>query len=98
MGNRSAGCMWWPASGGGLAVAWIQSREACGSSDWGHGERVAVGEAWRNVGGSGEMVEGQEELANPDKAPDFTFLRMVPELACPLMPISMENQNSPLKV
>ena len=66
MGNHSAGRMWWPASGGGLAVVQIWSGEAHGSLDWGHGEQVAAGEAWRNVGGSGEMVEGQEELANPD--------------------------------
>ena len=31
-----------------------------------HGEQVAAGEVWRNVGGSGEMVEGWEELVNPD--------------------------------
>ena len=58
--------MWWPASSGRLAVVWIWSREACRSLDLGHGEQVAVGEVWRNVGGSREMVEGQEELVNPD--------------------------------
>ena len=66
MGNRPAGRMWWPASSGGLAVAQIQSRETCRPADQVHGEQVAAGEAQRNVRGSGEMAEGQEELANPD--------------------------------
>ena len=66
MGNHLAGHMWWPASGGRLAVARIWSGEAHGPADQGCGEQVAAGEVQRNVGGSREMAEGQEELANPD--------------------------------
>ena len=61
--------MQWPASGGRLAVVQIWSREACGPADQGCGEWVAVGEAQRNGGGSREIVEGQEELVNPDITP-----------------------------
>ena len=69
MGNCLAGHMWWPVSGGGLAVVQIQSRETCRPVDWVHGEWVAAGEAQRNVRGSREMVEGVEELVNPDITP-----------------------------
>ena len=66
MGNCLARCMWWPASSGRLAVAQMWSGETHQPADQVHGEWVAVGEAQRNVGGSGEMAEGQEELVNPD--------------------------------
>ena len=59
MGNHSARCVQWPASCGGLAVVWTQSRETHGLVDQVCGERVAV-EKHR------EMSEGAEELANPD--------------------------------
>ena len=82
--------MQWPASGGRLAVVWTQSGETHGPADQVHGEQMAAEK-------HGVMLEGVEELANPDSrfqctccvhrlSVDGTFCLSLPKLSeCPVV-------------